>query len=726
NNNNSENDNGGYIMVTRSTSIPIHRLDLSQNDDDNNLLLWNSRGDQDDEKKTMADESQDEKKREDAIINDPAYVSLQNKDLLKIAFVQNNKTAKQILNLRQKHADNNALEDMIKKAKVSHRREYLQVLKACLRASLALRPASILIDAKQGNKLYIGNQLLHPDYETTELAVSVLIEVAKQEKILLPRLLISLTNFTLQFYIHESACISVLLQTLTKLVMVFAEFPEQKRVEVVSQKQTVEDLCVALHRLDAVAFAFLCHTNIYVRYACVELVQAVQKAMRHLIAYYFADKSPDKQQSQLSFPSSLGQLFELYSDIIVHRALTKFKHHQDNIKLTISDFEPNFMEKYHTNTEYDPTHGVLRALLDPNDFAPYSACMDVIVEQIEQLCAEGSDYMKFLRVDCCQEILLQEKWLAVDEKSAEREVLGSMCIALIPLIGYSDNGLDEIEFYNSIWVQLWRFSRENDSQLLNTILYAVQCAHPSRLSQLFKSLRLWYTTNFQQPKGRIKKSKMTQIFFANCRRVWVYNYVILALTTKERLCQVFRQELETYLDNHQNNAKKKNEYLHIELIQFCNDLDDKHLLQHCNGDPEVFRCIARIVENVAYALRVVGEELQIKWLHEFWDAQKRARILTIMKIWSHCSTDDGPEGKELIAAIFGKRKPLRDKNADQAQERQLRLRILQLEYQAFRAATAVLALGPALQKDDILPREDSKTLSWFQWAVEGQRKESRR
>ncbi|ETO09402.1 hypothetical protein RFI_27977 [Reticulomyxa filosa] len=710
------------VSIVASNTFQTHHLNKSQNEDDhNNNNVWWNRGDDDDEKKTAVDELAEEKKQEDTIINDPTYVSLQNKDLLKISFVQNNKMAKYILNLRQKHADANTLDEMIKKAKATNRREYLQVLKACLRATLALHPPSVLTDAKQGNKLYVGNLLLHPDYETTELAVSVLTEVAKQEKILLPKILIALTNFTLQFYIHESACLSILLQTLTKLVMVFVEYPPLKRIQIVSQKQTIEDLCVAVHRLDAVAFAFLCHTNIYIRHACVELIQTVQKAMQHLVAYYFADKPPAQQQIQLSFPFSLGQLFEFYSDEIVHRALIKFKNHQDNIKLTISDFETNFMEKYHKNIEYDPTHGVLRTLLDPNDFAPYSACMDVIVEQIELLCAQGSEYMKFLRVDCCQEILLQEKWLAVDEKSAEREVLGSMCIALIPLIGYSDNGLDEIEFYNSIWVQLWRFSRENDSQLLNTILYAVQCAHPSRLSQLLKSLRLWYTTNLQQPKGRIKKSKITQIFFANCRRVWVYNYVILALTTKERLCQVFRQELQSYLDNKQDNDNRKVEYLHVALIDFCNSLDDKHLIQHCNGDPEVFRCVARIVENIAYALYTVGEELKIKWLHELWNPERRAHILRIMKLWSHCSTDNGSEGKELIAAIFSKRKALRDKNADQAQERQLRLRILQLEYQAFRAATAVLALGPALPKEDILPKEDSKELSWFQWAVEGQK-----
>ena len=150
------------------------------------------------------------------------------------------------------------------------------------------------------------------------------------------------------------------------------------------------------------------------------------------------------------------------------------------------------------------TRGLIKSLLDPGQDAPYSACMDAICEQIELLCLEGSEYMRFLRIDCCQEILLQPNWLAVDGHSQDRTVLGSMCIALIPLLGFSDNGLEDLEFYNSIWVQLWRLSSKNDTQLHNTILYAIQAAHPHRLLPLFKSLRLWYTTNYQEPKGKIK------------------------------------------------------------------------------------------------------------------------------------------------------------------------------------------------------------------------------
>ncbi|ETO10529.1 hypothetical protein RFI_26848, partial [Reticulomyxa filosa] len=272
---------------------------------------------------------------------------------------------------------------------------------------------------------------------------------------------------------------------------VFVDLKEHKRISLVSEKKLIEGFCVTLHRLDAITFAFLCHTNNYVRYSCVDLVQSIQKAMQYLIAYYFTDKSAEEQQIQLSFPSSLGQLFELYSDKIIRRALAKFKHHQDNMKLTVLDFETNWMDQYYDNAEYHPKFGVLHALLDPNDFVPYSACMDAIVEQIQALCEEGSEYMRFLRIDCCQEILLQEKWLSVDEKSTEKFVLGSMCIALIPLIGFSDNGLDQMDFYDSVWIQLWRFLHENDLQLFNTVLYAIQCTHPGRVLHLNKSLHQW-------------------------------------------------------------------------------------------------------------------------------------------------------------------------------------------------------------------------------------------
>ncbi|ETO12177.1 hypothetical protein RFI_25193 [Reticulomyxa filosa] len=574
--------------------------------------------------------------------------------------------------------------------------------------------------------------------------------------------------------------------------MVFVNLTNKKRVEVVNQKQTVETLCVALHRLDALAFAFLCHTNIYIRHSSVELLQSVQKAMELLIGYYYVDKSPLEQQKQLSFPSSIGQMLELYSDEMVYRAAVKFKNHQDNIKLTTSEFEPNKMETYYTsisniNTNndnnnnnkangsnannnnrnnaggYSPTHGVWRALLDPNDFTPYSACMDVIVEKMEALCEQGSEYMKFLRVDCCQEILLQEKWLGVDEKSMERDVLGSMCIALIPLLGFSeDNGLNEVEFYNSIWIQFWRFANDNDTQLINTILYTLQCAHSNRLVPLFKSLRAWYEANYQHPKGRIKKKKAMQMFYSNCRRVWIYNYVVLAFSSKERLIRMMERELapiqvEEKKNKNKNKKQKEEEEeedeeeekdkqkekekenskdqikldgIHKELIQFCCDLDDKHLLEHCNGDPERFRCIARIVENVAFALRMAMSTIaaaeNMEWMQQLWDAQQRARVLKMMKIWSQCSSGQDPEGKQLVSSIWDKRAVLRDKAADQVQERQLRLRILQLEYQAFRTATSVLALGPVLspQQDGILPKDgdnEAHRSSWLQWAIDGQK-----
>ncbi|ETO12178.1 hypothetical protein RFI_25194 [Reticulomyxa filosa] len=251
-----DKDKPESIDITRVKSPSLHRLPLFQDGDgdDASSLWWNYRNDPEEEKKSVVDEIMEDKKQDDAIIHHPAYASLTNQDLLKLAFIHNNSIAKFVLNARQKINDFDTLEEMVKKAKATSRKEYLQVLKACLRASLALRPSSILTDAKQGNKLYIGYLLLHPDYEIAQLALCVLIEVAKQEKfhfcfisfylffalfyflcwqklvyfdiiidtckrILLPRLLTELTNFILQFFIHEAFCISVLIQALSSFAM---------------------------------------------------------------------------------------------------------------------------------------------------------------------------------------------------------------------------------------------------------------------------------------------------------------------------------------------------------------------------------------------------------------------------------------------------------------------------------------------------------------------------
>ncbi|ETO24453.1 hypothetical protein RFI_12706 [Reticulomyxa filosa] len=195
NNNNNNNKNNGnendhtsahdHNHNEENWSIPtpswetMHHLVLTQENLPTKLLA--SQAHEHEDEKLVAEHSLQEKKREELMLNDSAYVSLTNKDLLKISFVKDDKLAKQILMVRQRHANEAALEEMIKKAKVSNRREYMQVLKACLRTALSLRSELILCEVKQGNKLYIGNLLLHPDYEIVELAISVLIHVSKEE-----------------------------------------------------------------------------------------------------------------------------------------------------------------------------------------------------------------------------------------------------------------------------------------------------------------------------------------------------------------------------------------------------------------------------------------------------------------------------------------------------------------------------------------------------------------
>ena len=148
-------------------------------------------------------------------MGDPEYRNILDRELLKMSFSDHDSAARRVLNLRQKHRQKDELEDVIKKAKAWSKKELIPVLRACVRASLALRPPQILTDSKSGNKMYIGYLLLHPDHETAELACAVLVEVVKQERVLLAKVLTALTNFVLQFYIDEAHCIAVLLQTLT-------------------------------------------------------------------------------------------------------------------------------------------------------------------------------------------------------------------------------------------------------------------------------------------------------------------------------------------------------------------------------------------------------------------------------------------------------------------------------------------------------------------------------
>ena len=121
-----------------------------------------------------------------------------------------------------------------------------------------------------------------------------------------------------------------------------------------------------------------------------------------------------------------------------------------------------------------------------------------LLKKLENLCLNGSIYFRFLRVDSCREILLQENWLGVDEQSSQSEILQSMCVALVSLIGFSDNGMDDTGFYDSIWKQLERFSHVNDATLVHTVLYALQSAHFTRIGHIFQSLQKWYNESFEK------------------------------------------------------------------------------------------------------------------------------------------------------------------------------------------------------------------------------------
>jgi len=164
---------------------------------------------------------------------------------------------------------------------------------------------------------------------------------------------------------------------------------------ILSDRTIIDDLCFAFDRLDALAFAFLCHTNLYVRYSCIKLTLSVQRGLKLIIAHYFTDQSPDEQQRQLTFPSSLGSLFKLYSGDIIKRARKKYFMHRDNMDKTGEPFDKYFSADYNTSVEGIEHEGILKMLLVQDDYTPFFACMDAIVEKIESLCLDGSIYFKF-------------------------------------------------------------------------------------------------------------------------------------------------------------------------------------------------------------------------------------------------------------------------------------------------------------------------------------------
>ena len=84
-----------------------------------------------------------------------------------------------------------------------------------------------------------------------------------------------------------------------------------------------------------------------------------------------------------------------------------------------------------------------------------------------------------------------------------------------------------------------------------------------------------------------------------------------------------------------------------------------------------------------------------------------------------CAIPSETVGNKMVAEFQKHR--LKDKEADMEKMRQIRMRILQVEYQGYRAATALLSLGPALHPDVIMVKPEHEMLSWFEWAVAGQK-----
>eukprot|EP00485_Elphidium_margaritaceum_P002536 CAMPEP_0202694492 /NCGR_PEP_ID=MMETSP1385-20130828/8341_1 /ASSEMBLY_ACC=CAM_ASM_000861 /TAXON_ID=933848 /ORGANISM="Elphidium margaritaceum" /LENGTH=3200 /DNA_ID=CAMNT_0049350349 /DNA_START=31 /DNA_END=9633 /DNA_ORIENTATION=+ len=657
----------------------------------------------DEEEKEIYDE-------EKGLLDDIQYKQIRDAQLLSLSFLQNDVLGAKILQLRQKHRGYDDIELAVKNNKGA-KKEYLNVLRACIRCILSLRPNGVLTDCGVKNLTYIGRYLLHQDYEVVLATYAVLRNIVKQEKMLLSSILTGLTNYLLQFYIHRAPCIAILIQTISGLVSTFIESHSIK--EILRDRGIVDDLCFAFNRLDALAFAFFCHTNLYVRYSCINLTLSVAKGLKIIIAHYFADQSPEEQQRQLTFPASLGNLFQLYSADIIKRARRKYFIHRDNMDKTSEPFDQYFNEHYIQTVENISHEGILKMLLVQDDYTPAYACVDAIVEKIESLCLDGSIYFRFLRVDSCQEILLQENWLGVDEQSKQSEILQSMCVALVCLVGFSDNGMDDVGFYDSIWKQLERFSHVDDVQLVHTVLYALQSAHFTRVANVYESLDAWFHDSFEKIPVKLKKKHRKRMFQDNCVRVWLRIYVVLSLTGTDRLFEAFLSELKLIqqLKNNNEDVQKRDEqhkklyYLHAGLIAFCNEINTEHILKHTNADPEVLRSVARIVENVAITLFKVYQRTGYDWVLRLWSAQDRASLLSVLCVWSECSNENA-QGKFIADSIRAHRTKLKDKEADRKEEKKVLRRIKRIEIQANRAATALLCLGPALDPHVIVPNGD--------------------
>lgn len=645
--------------------------------------------------------------QEKVLLDDMNYKQIRDAQLLSLSFLRDDAVAAKVLQLRQKHRGFDAIEVAIRNNKGS-KKEYLDVLRASIRCVLSLRPNRVLTDSGVKNLTYIGRYLLHPDYEVVLTTYGVLRSIVSQDKLLLSNMLTALTNYLLQFYIHRASCICILLQTISGLVTAFMESHSASSIlRDRGQNHSgniVDDLCFAFNRLDALAFAFLCHTNLYVRYSCIQLTLSVAKGMKIMIAHYFTDQSPDEQQRQLTFPSSLGNLLKLYSADIIRRARRKYFQHRDNMDKTGEPFDSYFNEHYSQSVEGISHEGILKMLLVQDDYTPFFACMDAIVEQIETLCLDGSIYFKFLRVDSCQEILLQENWLGVDEQSKQSEILQSMCVALVSLIGFSDNGMDDHGFYDSIWKQLERFSHVNDATLVHTVLYALQSAHFTRVAFIFESLSKWYQDSFEQIPPKTKKKRRKRMFQNNCVRVWLHNYVVLALTGTDRLFETFLSEVKQAANQREANHQKTY-FVYNGMIAFCNAINTEHILKHTNSDPEVLRSVARIVENVAMTLYRVYERTGEDWILRLWSAQDRALLLSVLRIWSTCTTDPN-QGKQITDSIKANRTKFKDKELDRKEDKKINRRIKRIEIQSQRACTALLALGPALDPQSIIATND--------------------
>eukprot|EP01084_Bolivina_argentea_P147788 258514_1 len=440
------------------------------------------------------------------------------------------------------------------------------------------------------------------------------------------------------------------------------------------------------------------------------MLLSVSKGLKLIIAHYFTDQSPEQQQKQLTFPSSLGNLLSLYSTEIIRRARKKYFSHRDNMDKTGEPFDKYFSFDYAQSVENISHEGIIKMLLVQDDYTPFFACMDAIVEKIEYLCLQGSIYFKFLRIDSCQEILLQENWLGVDEQSKQSEILQSMCVALVSLIGFSSsNGMDDNGFYDSIWKSLERFSQANDATLVHTVLYALQSAHFTRLAFIYQSLNKWYLDNFEKIPNKIKKKLRKLIFRKNCVRVWLNVYVILSLTGTERLFECFLSEIKS-INIERDEQHKKIEYLHAGVIQWCNNISTQHILKHTNSDPEVLRSVARIIENVSITLYKVYERTGEDWILRLWSAQDRRNLLQILSIWSQITTNNSNIScKKIIESIKTNRKRYKDKELDRKEEKKVNRRIKRIETQSQRAITALLSLGPALDPQTIItPKVEEK------------------